>query len=127
MQIDTNTLPIKVTYVGATHKDEWACDQWAIEFSNKAGYWTTDYFTGLGLRKHDKPIKPTNDDILHSLILDASAADSNFADWCAEFGCSDDSIKALNTYQACLKTATNLRKYLGRDVVAQLAEQLADH
>lgn len=73
------------------------------------------------------PKAPSVDDVLHSLILDASASDYNLQDWCAEFGYSDDSIRALNTYRQCLETATNLRKYLGADVVRALAIQLQDH
>jgi hypothetical protein len=53
--------------------------------------------------------------VLYSLFNDASASDYNFSDWCDEFGYSDDSIKALNMYKACLETATALRKYFSPD------------
>ena len=117
-EFNIEALPVKIIYVGQTIRPNgWDADQWRVELTSKAGYWSTDYFTGLGLRTKPnkwgdtKPVKPTIADVLHSLFLDASAADLNFHDWCAEYGYSDDSIKALNTYKACLDTATALRKH----------------
>lgn len=127
-------LPVKIEYVGETTRDnDWQCDQWRVSLSSKAGYWSTDYFTGLGLRHKPnswgqrKPKKPTVADVLHSLILDASAADENFHDWCANYGYSDDSIKAMNMYKACLETAVALRKHLSPDVLRQVRELLQDY
>lgn len=121
-EFNIEALPVKITYVGETTRDgDWKCDQWRVELSNKLGMWSTDYFTGLGLRsKPDawgqrKTKKPTVADVLHSLFMDASAAEYNFSDWCDEYGYSDDSIKALNMYKACLDTATALRKYFSPD------------
>jgi hypothetical protein len=112
-------LPVKIDYVCETVRDNaWACDQWRVTISNNLGCWSTDYFTGLGHRTKPKqswakpmPKKPSIADVLYSLFLDADAADYNFSDWCDMFGCSDDSIKALNVYRQCLETATNLRRY----------------
>lgn len=123
VEFNIETLPVKITYVGETVRDNsWKCDQWRVELSNKSGMWSTDYFTGLGLRTkprtswdQPRPKKPTIADVLYSLFTDASAADYNFSDWCDTFGYSDDSIKALNTYKACLETATALRKYFSPD------------
>jgi len=137
-KIDTAALPIKCVFVAKTKREDWECFEWRVTFSSKSGEWNVPYYCGMGhvekqkkvpdwMRTEPKPKKPSNDDILHSLILDASAQDMNFSDWCAEFGYSDDSIKALNTYQECVKTGTLLRKHLGRDVVAALAIQLQDH
>ena len=129
-EFNIEALPVKIDYVGETVRDnDWKCDQWRVQLTSKAGYWSTDYFTGLGHRtrtysgygrkwdamrkKHydDKPKKPAVADVLYSLFRDASAADNNFHDWCAEYGYSDDSIKALNTYKQCLDIATALRKH----------------
>lgn len=117
-EFDIESLPVKIDYVGETVRDgDWKCDQWRVQISSSAGFWTTDYFTGLGHRtkprKWDasKPKKPAIADVLHSLFMDARAADLNFHDWCADFGYSDDSIKALNTYKQCLEVATMLRKH----------------
>lgn len=117
-EFNIEALPIKIDYVGETVRDnEWKCDQWRVQLTSKAGYWSTDYFTGLGHRgKPDawgkaKPKRPQVADVLYSLFMDASAADNNFNDWCDEYGYSDDSLKALNIYKQCLETATALRKH----------------
>lgn len=134
-RIDTNALPVKAEFVAKTRRDDWDCFEWRVTVTSKSGHWSFPYYCGLAHSykpKYSRPgselvaRRPSNDDILHSLILDASAADANFHDWCADFGYSDDSIKAMNTYKSCLETATMLRKHFGRDVIEQLREQLAD-
>lgn len=137
-------LPVKIEYV-AEVPSKWdtdtprTVDQWRVTLSSKAGFHSFDYFTGLGLREIisrtrgmtiKRPRKPKVADVLHSLILDASAADENFHDWCANFGYSDDSIKALNTYKACLETAQALRKHFSPDTlrtVRTVRELLQDY
>jgi hypothetical protein len=134
--IDTlESLPVKIDYVGQTKRDHnWDCDQWRVTLSSKAGFHSFDYFTGLGLRSKPKtswvtptPKKPKVADVLHSLIMDASAADENFHDWCANYGYSDDSIKAMNTYKACLEIAVALRKHFSPDTLRQVRELLQDY
>lgn len=148
--IDTKALPLKIEYVGETVRDEWPCFEWRCTLSSKAGFWSFPYYCGKGHvevrpgaprdisnpntlyrenweRRWTKPKAPTADDVLHSLISDAAAENENFHDWCADYGYSDDSITALNTYRQCLEIATQLRKHLGREVVDQLREQLRDH
>ena len=134
--IDTlESLPVKIDYVGQTKRDHnWDCDQWRVTLSSKAGFHSFDYFTGLGLRHKPKtswvtptPKKPKVADVLHSLIMDASAADENFHDWCANYGYSDDSIKAMNTYKACLEIAVALRKHFSPDTLRQVRELLQDY
>lgn len=139
-------LPVKIDYAGETTQDNnWQCDQWHVTISSKAGFHSFDYFTGLGLRtrtysgygrkwdsmrkKHydDKPKKPKVADVLHSLILDASAANENFHDWCANYGYSDDSIKAMNIYKSCLETAQALRKHFSPDTLRAVRELLQDY
>ena len=138
---DLERLPVRITYVGETAKDDWGrkgqtVDQWRVTITSEYGFWSTDYFTGLGLRsktpKHKpwlttKPVKPKVAGVLYSLLMGASAADENFHDWCANYGYDDDSIKALNTYKACLETGAALRKHLGRDVMAKARELLQDY
>ena len=134
-------LPVKIQYV-AEVPSKWdessprtvAVDQWRVTLSSKDGFHSFDYFTGLGLRRKPraswdtpKPKKPKVADVLHSLILDASAADENFHDWCANYGYSDDSIKAMNTYKACLEIAVALRKHFSPDTLRQVRELLQDY
>ena len=130
---DIESLPVKIDYVGEIVRDgDWRCDQWRVTISNKSGQWVTDYFTGLGHRKVTrrgdcigmknavfvrgmwedyKPVKPKIIGVLHSLFMDAQAADQNFTDWCADFGYSDDSMKAFSIYKQCCETGLMLRKY----------------
>ena len=131
-------LPVKIDYVGEV-PSKWdestprTVDQWRVTLSSKAGFHSFDYFTGLGLRTNPnswgqrKPKKPKVADVLHSLTMDASAADENFHDWCANFGYSDDSIKAMNTYKACLEVAVALRKHFSPDTLRQVRELLQDY
>ena len=147
------SLPVKIDYVGEV-PSRWDqdkprnVDQWRVTLSTGAGHSSFDYFTGLGLRETvrgiaamrypsatmvrgqwqaAKPKKPKVADVLHSLILDASAADENFDDWCDNFGYSSDSIKALNTYKACLDTARALRKHFSPTMLENIREMLADY
>ena len=152
--IDTlESLPVKIDYVGEV-PSKWDestprnVDQWRVTLSSKAGFHSFDYFTGLGLRETlrgvramnvpnkrfvnghweaAKPKKPKVADVLHSLIMDAGAADENFHDWCANYGYSDDSIKAMNTYKACLEVAVALRKHFSPDTLRQVRELLQDY
>ena len=124
-EFDIESLPVTITYVCQTKRDNnWDCDQWRVTLQSKAGSWSTDYFTGLGHRS--KPVKPKIADVLYSLFLDASAADENFNDWCANLGYSDDSISAFNTYKQCLDTATQLRKHFNPEQRASIQSVIQD-
>ena len=126
--IDFEQLPVTITYVGQTRlDDDWDGDQWSVKISGQGGYWTTNYYTGLGWRdaKTKRPTKPKVIDVLHSLFLDATAADYNFDDWCATYGYNNDSIKALNIYKQCLDTATRLRKYFTKEQRDAIEEAVA--
>jgi hypothetical protein len=97
--------------------EDWkmTADQWLVTFRHKNGFFSIDYFTGSGHRKKlrygdSRPVTPKIEDVLFSMCLDATAGDMNFHEWCMDYGYSEDSISALNTYQACLETAVNLRK-----------------
>jgi hypothetical protein len=136
-EFNIEALPVIVTYVACV-PSKWGdeqktmVDQWRIVIETKSGYWSTDYWTGLGLRETirgaramvmpenrfvkgkwqaTKPVKPKIADVMYSLFMDASAADENFHDWCENFGYSSDSIKAMNTYKQCLEIAVALRKH----------------
>ena len=137
---DIESLPVTITYAGQTQRDDnWDCGHWRVCIGHQGRQWTTDYYTGLGLRtpipaiylahnpprkgtlayaeleKLRKPVKPKIADVLHCLFMDASAADYNFDDWCATFGYSNDSIKAMNTYKDCLEIAAKLRSCFTRE------------
>lgn len=52
---------------------------------------------------------PTIEDLFYSLVMDSSAADQTFSDWCSDFGYDTDSRKALQTYEACQESAVKMR------------------
>ena len=58
---------------------------------------------------------PAIDDILECLFSDVDAGSVSFNDFCADFGYNSDSLKALDTYRACMDTATRLRSALGAE------------
>ena len=139
---DLASLPITIHYAGQTeHEGNWKCDEWRVRITNpsQSRDWTTRYYTGLGLRspipalalafnpprkgtlaygaleKLRKPQLPKIADVLHALFIDADAADYNFNEWCDNYGYSNDSIKAMNTYKECLDTAANLRSFFTKE------------
>jgi len=58
-------------------------------------------------------VKPLQiDDVLYSLLSDASLANGDFEDFCSEFGYDEDSIKANETYKACQKGTKKLKAFL---------------
>ena len=112
---------------------------------------TQDYYTGLGHRKSKKPmpdyiarlkpgilmrvewekqnvkpVAPHVAGVIHSLLLDGGADDMSFNNWCEDFGCSADSIKAFNTYQECCACARQAREFFGHDLLAQLKTATED-
>lgn len=124
------SLPVTIKYVAEVPapwgNNKSMADQWLISLQNKNGYWSTNYWTGSGLRKNGRPKCPKIADVLYTLFSDASAADYNFSDWCSEFGYSDDSISALNTYKQCLEIATALRKYFDAETRSKIQEIIQD-
>lgn len=74
-----------------------------------------------------KPKAPTAASVLHSLILDSSAAEQSFESWCGDFGYATDSRKAFGIYEACQKNADKLNRVIPRALREQLAELLQDY
>ncbi len=68
---------------------------------------------------------PKLGDIIHCLSMDAQAINETFEGWASGCGYSDDSIKAKDIYDACIKRAIEL-KQLGVDLDA-LAEEMEDY
>ena len=67
-----------------------------------------------------KPVAPTTADVLACLLSDASNASETFEEWCLNFGFSDDSMKAMETYRACQKTRSALQRFLGPKLLDRL-------
>ena len=67
------------------------------------------------------PRTPSAADVIYSLVSDANGCDQPFNDWCADFGYSNDSIKARDTYFACQKTRVDLLRMFGLELFEKLA------
>ncbi|MFA5378876.1 MAG: hypothetical protein WC455_24195 [Dehalococcoidia bacterium] len=135
---DFSALPIKVTYVGKVQDKDWPHFLWNVVITQKDGFWTVPYKTGLGLVKKKPclgvavpsepvPTTPTTADIMHSLLLDADAADQSFNEWCDNYGYDTDSMKAFKTYQTCCEEAVNLKKTFTREQLADMQKALEDY
>lgn len=61
-------------------------------------------------------------DVLNCLARDAAGVENStdFADWCAELGYSDDSRKAEKIYKTCKRQAAKLKAFLGSDLYETL-------
>ncbi len=59
--------------------------------------------------------RPKENDCLACLMMDASAENASFVEWCSEFGYDDDSREAERIWQACRENAHKLRKILSRE------------
>lgn len=53
--------------------------------------------------------------VLGCLFSDASSGDTDFSDFCSEFGYEEDSRKAEKTWKACASMNVRLHKLLGSD------------
>lgn len=133
-------MQFKVSYQGKrdTKGIEWAHFAWLVEINGAV----FQYRTGLGHatarrnswnyqgKPKDKAVicldtewvhVPAQDDILECLFSDADAGAESFNDFCDNFGYSNDSLKALDTYRACMETANTLRKALGAEYQTERA------
>lgn len=134
---------------------KWECDQWRVTVGTGKAQFITDYFTGTGHRKPRKdappkpkshlplgrktleqeawekkylqPVTPKKADVLHSLVLDSEADDMSFPEWCNNYGYSDDSFKAHNTYMSCCKIAKELRQVFTRAEIEKMRELLQEY
>lgn len=144
--LETWGVSFSARLIGETKRDNWVCDEWCVTI----GSFETEYLTGTGLRKMKKGAIPTTArkgcvayeewekrnlvavapcaaDVIYSLLSDSEACNMSFSDWCENFGCSNDSIKALNTYLVCEEIGHSLRKVFSSKQVAELREVLTDY
>lgn len=70
---------------------------------------------------------PDMEDVLHSLVLDASACRMTFDEWCDEYGYDTDSRKAHAAYTQCADIGLKLVRMVGgADKFATLEELYSD-
>ena len=130
---DFSTLPIEIRLVGERTTDGWKHDLWTVTIGQGSKEWTTEYKTGTGHRAkprtqwyQPRPVKPSKASIVHSLMLDAEALDQSFTDWCDNFGYSNDSLQAFDTYRACCTIGEKMRKIFGHSQLCAMREALTD-
>lgn len=73
-----------------------------------------------------RAVIPSIESILQCLILDAQAGTESFDSFCYDLGYSNDSLKALDSYRACMETKEKLRKALGKEFtrIVELIEKM---
>lgn len=59
-------------------------------------------------------VVPSAAAVVSTLIASSSGSDQTFHDWCSDFGYSEDSRKALDTYLGCQTELVSLRRLLGK-------------
>lgn len=108
----------------ALRHDDWrqTAYEWRVTLRYQGRTMVVPYFMGSGHATKPKnswmtpkPIAPDAPTVLSSLMLDASAADTTFADWCSEYGYDTDSRGALDTFLTCQQIGAELRRLLGAD------------
>jgi len=74
-------------------------------------------------------VTPKLPDVLHSLLLDGAAHfdSQTFEDWCADYGYSDDSIKARDTFETCERIGKALARAFTRAELNDLREVFQDY
>jgi hypothetical protein len=142
-EFNIEELPVIIRYIGEVSSpwgDKNKVDQWQVTIKD----WNTPFYTGLGCRSPAKevsyegsfkppragtmayeawkrasdatrkPVKPSVAEVLSCLFSDASAGEESFSSWCSNFGYSDDSLKALETYRTCQATYDTLNRLFDR-------------
>lgn len=133
-------MKTKIQFTHIDENSEWPHFAWKVEINGVF----FDYKTGLGHktnfrgREYGKTNKkpensvrledaqcwahvPNIDDVLNCLFSDARAGAESFNEFCSNFGYSNDSLKALDTYRACMDSAKKLRLALGKDYETERA------
>lgn len=140
--------------VGATKRDDWECDEWRVSIKSGRADYSEAFYTGVGHRADTAasrtakaalkgtnrnsvawkaaealmaPQAPTAAAFFHSFVLDGSAIDQSFLDWCDEYGYSEDSRKALKTYEACCESGRKIRELFTPAQREELENLLQDY
>ena len=110
-------------------KDEWkkGANKWQVKLIYFDKEFVTDFYMGSGIvDEMGKPKRPTKEDILFAMIMD-DVSNMNFSDFCDNFGYNEDSIKALKTYEACLKETEAYCNMFDSEERGVLRELLEDY
>lgn len=92
-------------------------DHWKVTLKFGKVRMTTYFSQGIG---HDGKA-PEADSVLDCLVSDGYLGQT-FDEFCDDFGYSNDSIKARNTWKATQKNLLKLNRFLGDDLFAKLKD-----
>ena len=84
-------------------------NNWKVTLHYQGRSMTADFYGGSMVEN------PSTADVLYSLLVDTSAGDQSFSDFCGDFGYDEDSRSAEATWKACKATAPRLHRLLGAD------------
>jgi hypothetical protein len=136
-----NNINYSPRFIAARDDSEWPHDLWLREFNGELSEYKTGIGHRVKLDKYGRltqtakkqvneiktildtsdrvtfangAIYPTPASVLHCLLLDASALDESFDNWCSDYGYDSDSMSAFRTYQSCCDIAKKLYKVIPR-------------
>lgn len=110
-----------IKYVGRTVRDDnWQCDEWECTIEIDDQNYVIPYYMGIGHSGEE----PEMEDVLDCLLSDARAGEMTFDEFCNEFGYDNDSIKILNAYKECKKTADKLSHLFSVEEREELEEEI---
>ena len=99
--------------------DRNSMNHYKVTIKHDGRQYTTWFSKGSGYNGNPPDVM----EVLECLVSDCSVLDSSgggFLDWCNEYGYSDDSIKALRTYETIQNQAKRLEKLFGRELYETL-------
>jgi hypothetical protein len=111
--ITLKELTMDVEYKGEqVDSSGWEHHLYEVALHRDGRTMATPFKMGLALTE-----EPSLERVMECLFLDSSTVENarDFSDWCEEFGYSDDSIVALETYNLCKGMAKQLRNLLEED------------
>lgn len=68
-------------------------------------------------------VSPSVADVLSGLLMETDSCYTTFDDWCSDFGYSNDSISAQQTYFDCQRNGQKLINLLGKELVDELKQK----
>lgn len=120
-----NEMGVSVESVAVSHRDDGLMNDmphhWEFTI-NRNGIEFTGYFSGGSKITNSDPLT-----VLECVFMEYVDPDSTFSEWCDELGYSDDSIKALKTYDLCKSQSAALREMFTDNEREQLSEMFQDY
>lgn len=135
-------MQVNIKYLGYRDDTEWPHYAWSVtigseqfDYRTGSGHGTPIFKKGSNFQRNLKPTQPClvdsgrkewvlvprTDQVLDCLFLDSDAGSESFDSFCSNFGYSNDSLKALDTYRACMDTAARLKRALGSEYTSELS------